>query len=56
MQTNQPRRRPPTITTPTPAAHNPTILDDMDALLDEIDDVLTEEQEFASHFRQRGGQ
>jgi ubiquitin-like protein Pup len=56
MQTTQPRRRPPTISTPTPAAHDTTLVDDMDALLDEIDSVLEEEDTFLLGYRQRGGQ
>lgn len=57
MQTGQPRRRPPTVSTPTPAAHDTTIVDEMDALLDEIDGILEENAlEVTRKFRQKGGQ
>lgn len=55
--TDQPRRRPPTITTPTPTAHDTTLVDDMDTLLDEIDAVLEENVlETLRAFRQKGGE
>jgi ubiquitin-like protein Pup len=49
-------RRPPTVSTPTPAAHDTELIDSMDELLDEIDSVLEEEDEFLLRYRQRGGQ
>lgn len=57
-QTSQPRtRRPPTTQPVTPAAHDATLMDEMDALLDEIDDVLeTNALEVTRAYRQRGGQ
>jgi ubiquitin-like protein Pup len=57
MQTQQRTRRPPTITTPTPAAHDSELVDSMDELLDAIDDVLEENAlEVTRAYRQRGGQ
>ena len=51
------RRRPPTVSTPTPAAHDTELIDEMDALLDEIDNVLeTNALEVTRAYRQRGGQ
>ena len=49
-------RRPPTTKAPAPAAHDGKLIDTMDELLDEIDDVLEQENEFLLRFRQRGGQ
>lgn len=50
-------RRPPTVSTPTPAAHDTTLVDQMDELLDEIDQVLEDNVlETLRQFRQRGGQ
>lgn len=49
-------RRPPTVSTPTPAAHDTDLVDDLDALLDEIDTLLEEEDTFLLSFRQKGGQ
>lgn len=52
-----PPRRPPTISTPQPAAHDSTLIDEMDELLDEIDSVLEDNVlETLRAFRQRGGQ
>lgn len=57
MQTAQPRRRPPTVSTPTPAAHDTELVDDLDALIDEIDSVLEENAlEVTRTYRQKGGQ
>lgn len=57
MQTAQPRRRPPTISTPIPATHDTTIVDEMAELLDEIDGVLEENVvETVRMYIQRGGQ
>lgn len=55
MQTAQPRRRPPTVSTPTPAAHDDRIVDEMDQLLDDID-ALLEDNTVVDRYRQRGGQ
>ena len=48
-------RRPPTVSTPTPAAHDTELVDSMDELLDEIDSVL-EDNATLANYRQRGGQ
>lgn len=54
---DQPRRRPPTVSTPTPAAHDTQLVDEMDTLLDEIDAVLEENVlETLRAFRQKGGE
>ena len=50
-----PTLRPPTVSTPTPAAHDVELIDDLDALLDEIDTVL-EENAWVTDYRQKGGQ
>lgn len=56
MQTTQPRRRPPTISTPVPAVHDTELVDHLDELLDEIDALLEEEDTFLLNYRQKGGQ
>lgn len=54
---HSPKRRPPTVSTPTPAAHDTELVDSMDQLLDEIDAVLEENAlEVTRSYRQRGGQ
>ena len=53
--TAQPRRRPPTITTPAPAAHETELVDEMGEFLDEVD-ALLEDQDWMLCFRQKGGQ
>jgi ubiquitin-like protein Pup len=57
-QTRRPTtHRPPTVSTPTPAAHDAELLDEMDELLDEIDSVLEANAlEITRAYRQRGGQ
>lgn len=55
MQRTQPTRRPPTISTPTPAAHDTTLVDEMDALLQDIDTIL-EDQDTLTNYIQRSGQ
>ena len=51
------RRRPPTVSTPTPTAHDTELVDDMDEFLDEVDAVLEENAlEVTRAYRQRGGQ
>ena len=50
-------RRPPTVSAPTPAAHDTTLVDEMGELLDEIDSVLEENAlEVTRTYRQRGGE
>lgn len=57
MQTSQPHRRPPTTTSGTPVIHDTELVDEMDALLDEIDSVLEENAlETVRMYIQKGGQ
>lgn len=50
-------RRPPTISTPTPAAHDTHIVDSMDELLDAIDECLEENAvEVTRSYVQQSGQ
>lgn len=53
---NTATRRPPTTQPVGPAAHDTTLVDEMDTLLDEIDSVLEAEDEFLLRYRQRGGE
>lgn len=50
----------PTPTNPNVPADQPattaTAIEDLDDFMNEIDDLLTQEEEFAVDFRQRGGQ
>lgn len=57
MQTSQPRRRPPTTIPTQRTAHDTEIVDEMGALLDEIDGILEENAvETVRMYVQRGGQ
>lgn len=57
MQTTQPTRRPPTTTAIAPKIHDVELVDELDALLDDIDSVLEENAiETVRLYRQRGGQ
>lgn len=56
MQTRPtPTRRPPTTIPTRRSVHDAELVDDVDALLDEIDGVL-EDQEWMTRFRQKGGE
>jgi ubiquitin-like protein Pup len=48
----------PTPTNPTTVEPRPTssAIEDLDDFMDEIDDILQQEEEFAVNYRQRGGQ
>lgn len=50
-------RRPPGVSTPVPATHDTELVDDLDALLDEIDSVLEQNAlEVTRAYKQRGGE
>lgn len=53
--TSRPNHRPPTVSTPQPAAHDTTIIDEMDTFLDEIDQLL-EDQEWMTRYVQKSGE
>lgn len=55
--TANPKRRPPTTIPRERSAHDAELVDEMDALLDEIDDVLEENAlEVTQRYRQKGGE
>lgn len=57
QQTSRPNPKPPTTSPVKPTVHDTTVVDDMDALLDEIDQVLEENAlEVTRKYRQKGGQ
>lgn len=55
QKTTRPQRRPPTTVPKERSAHDAELVDDLDALLDEIDSLL-EDQAHLMRFRQKGGQ
>lgn len=53
--TSRPNRKPPTTAPAAPVVHDTELIDEMDALLRDIDELL-EDQEHLLRFRQRGGE
>lgn len=54
---SRPNPKPPTTSTAKPTIHDTHLVDEMDALLDDIDSVLEENAlEVVRAYRQRGGQ